>query len=659
MLRPPGTKKRIFIMSAPTPGSPGSAELALRESEEKFRAVFDKSPIPVALTTVPEGILTAINPAARAAFGLEPGEGEGRTTTELNMWVDPAVRQRYLEVLRTQGTVTGYEARMRRKDGGIMTMLYNGSIVQIGGQSYVVSSLLDITERTRAESKFHDLFEFAPDAMLIAQPNGAITDVNRRAVELFGFSREEMIGQSPAMLIPPDAQPALMERIKNYLANPVPRPMGASGSGLTACSKTGRVFPIDISLSPLRSETGELVVAAVREITDQLRASAEQEALGAQLRQAQKMDALGTLAGGIAHDFNNLLTAILGHAELAALDVRPPHPVAEHLAAIREAGLRSRELVRQILTFSRRTDSARAPMRLQTVVEDAVRMLRSTIPAMVRIERQTEPGCPAVLGDATQIHQVLMNLCTNAWHALPEHGGRIEIRLQACVLDAAADGAGMRLKPGPHARLSVSDNGHGMDAATLERIYDPFFTTKAVGKGTGLGLSMVHGIVKSHDGAIFVRSQPGVGTTFDLYFPAIPSAVAPAPAGAAEISRGRGERILYIDDDELVARTVTQLLTHLGYRVVHRALPSTALELFRTAPQNFDLVLTDLAMPEMPGTQLADEVARVRPELPVLLITGYLDRGQDETVRRTGVREVLRKPLSPEELGAALRRALG
>lgn len=614
----------------------GRRTAALRESEEKFRAVFDQSPIPILLTTLPDGVIADANPAAALALGHELTELRGKTTVGLNIWAEPTERTRYLELLRTLGAVTSFETGLRRRDGEVVPTLVNGTVVQIGGNAYALASLLDIAERKRAEEQARRLANFPtlnPNPVLEFSADGALTYSNPAAqamVRQLGFP-------DLPKLLPAD----LRTIVAGCLATGQPR--------LRMETKHGK-HTLSWSFYPIATE--RVVHCYVGEITERLQ-------FEERFRQAQKMDAMGQLAGGIAHDFNNLLTAILGHAELAGLDIQRPHPVAEHLTAIRDAGLRSRELVKQILTFSRRTDTARTKMRLQTAVEDSFRLLRSTIPAMVKIERFIDLTCPMVLGDATQIHQVLMNLCTNAWHALPEHGGVIEIRLQPCLLKAGVEGPGTRLPPGPYVRLSVSDNGHGMDATTIERIYDPFFTTKAVGKGTGLGLSMVHGIVQTHGGAIFVRSEPGRGTTFDLYFPAVPGENLPAPAEDAEISRGRGERILYIDDDEMVARAVTQLLTHIGYRVEHRALPGKALELFKAAPQDFDLVITDLAMPEMPGTDLAAEVARVRPGLPVLLITGYLDRAQDEAVRLAGVRAVLRKPLSPVELGEAVRRALG
>lgn len=627
---------------------------ALRDSEEKFRGVFDKSPIPIALISLPEGELVAVNAAAVTAFGFEGTVFAGRTTVELGLWKNPEDRERYVKLLQEKGSITGYDVTMKNLRGEEMEILLSGSIIQIDGKPHTLTSLLDITGRKRAESRFRDLFEFSPDAIVIVDGKTEITAVNRRAQELLGYERNDLVGQQVETIVPEDVRQELRQGITHYFTIPGPLLMGTGKGSLQARTKQGRVFPVDISLSPLRSGEEVLVVATLRDTTDQRRAEAQQRALELQLRQAQKMDALGTLAGGIAHDFNNLLTVIIGNTELAARTKEP----AENLAAIREAGLRSKELVAQILTFSRRTEVERVPTRLQTVVEEALKMLRSTIPVMVRIEQRIDPVCAPVLADPSQINQILMNLCTNAWHALPERDGVIDVRLEPVQVEAPLVAVNPDLKPGWCVRLSVSDNGHGMDAETLERIYEPFFTTKPVGQGTGLGLAVVHGIVREHDGAILVRSELGRGTTFDLYFPALASLEPVDPPSVAPIDDGVGERILYVDDDKLVGEALTELLNIMGFRAIHKLMPRDALALFRERPEDFDLMITDRAMPGMEGGELAARVLQIRPDLPVLLLTGYADPSMEKELRQIGVLEVLAKPISAQKLGEAVRRAL-
>lgn len=648
------------------------------EDEEKFRVLFEQSPNPVVLTALPEGRITDANPAAVATSGYSLKELREKSAEALNLWVEPAARQRYLELLRANGSVTGFEAEMRRRNGEIVTVIYNGSLLEIGGCTYGLSSLLDITERKRSERELREKQAQLEEALRLARLgyweydvlqdrfffNDQFYAVLRTTAEREGGYAMSSAEYARRFVHPEDAQ-VVGEEIGRMIASS--DPTFSRELDHRVVFGDGEVGHILVHILVEKNAQGQTVRThgANMDITERKRAEAQfrelaerQQALTAQLQQAQKMDALGTLAGGIAHDFNNLLTAILGRTELAGLDVGEGHAAMEHLDAIREAGLRSRELVSQILTFSRREDMERSPVLLQGVVEDSLRLLRSTLPAMVRIERVIDAQCAPVRADPTQLHQVLMNLCTNAWHALPQGGGVIEVRLQRHLVRAMEKPLG-DLAPGGYVRLSVSDNGSGMDAATVGRIYDPFFTTKPVGKGTGLGLSMVHGIVRAHDGAIFVRSAPGHGTTFDLYFPADTAAAEVPGAQPLPGARGKGERILYVDDDELVANAMTRLLTRMGYDVEYFADPQAALERFKAEPQGCDAVITDLAMPGLPGTELAAELARIRPGVPVMLMTGYLDPSRDEAVRRSGVCAVLRKPLSPEELGEAVRRALG
>ena len=369
-----------------------------------------------------------------------------------------------------------------------------------------------------------------------------------------------------------------------------------------------------------------------------------------QLLQAQKMEAIGTLAGGIAHDFNNMLAGILGSAELVREDLGPGHPSQEYVESIMTAAHRARELVQQILTFSRRRESEKRVLSLQPVVGECIKLLRSTIPAMVKITHYVEPHCPPVLADPTQIHQVIMNICTNAWHALPETGGRMDITLQSAAVDVAMAMRHSQLRPGVYACLVITDNGHGMDAATRGRIFEPFFTTKPATKGSGLGLSVVHGIIKSHRGAILVESEPGKGTTFQVYLPARSAnreePLLPAPA----IPHGHGERILFVDDEPIVGRSTEELLKRLGYLVTRCVQSEEALARFRQTPRDFDLIITDWAMPGMSGTELVSAMHEVRPDIPMLLVSGFVGALLEETAKKMGIGEILVKPVNPELL---------
>lgn len=403
------------------------------------------------------------------------------------------------------------------------------------------------------------------------------------------------------------------------------------------------------------------VVALEGYITDMSRrvnAERERRILEDQLRRAQKMEAIGTLAGGVAHDFNNVLAAILGSAELIRMDIAPDHPAREFLDQIFLAGKRAREVVQQILTFSQRRESERSVISLQSMVKECVKLLRSTIPAMVDISCKVDPACLPVLADPIQIHQVIMNLCTNAWQSLPESNGFIRVNLEMCDVDETMMAGHPGLQAGPAVRLSVRDNGCGMDKATLDRIFEPFFTTKPVGEGSGLGLSVVHGIVKAHQGVITVESEPGKGTVFHIYLPPQSVEEKEAPAEPQAVIYGNNERILFVDDDEFAGRTMERVLKRFGYRVQWFKHPETALAHFRASPADCDLVISDLAMPGMTGDKLAVALLRIRPDLPILITTGLVDPTLLKQAGEIGVCNVLLKPVSAVMLGREIAQHL-
>ncbi|MGA8406344.1 MAG: PAS domain S-box protein [Candidatus Acidiferrales bacterium] len=407
--------------------------------------------------------------------------------------------------------------------------------------------------------------------------------------------------------------------------------------------------------SHYKDETGKSthVMGTVADITERKRAD--------ELRlRSQKLEGLGTLSGGIAHDFNNILLAITGNAKLAIADLPPDHPVQQSLAEIAKAGSRATDLVRRILTFSRPGEVKRQVCLLQPIVEEALKLVRATIPATVEFRTAFAPNLPAVLADSTQIHQIIVNLATNAAHAIgSKSDGRIEIQLDSATLTADDISPALNLSEGPYVRLRVSDNGCGMDRATLNRIFDPFFTTKGPGEGTGLGLSVVHGIMKNHDGGISVYSEPGSGTAFRLFFPAAAAAlIAAAPAAAAPIERVCTERVLYVDDEQALVMLVTRTLGRLGYKVTGQTDPLAAVALFRSDPSAFDVVVTDLAMPQLSGFDLSSQLLAIRPDLPIVMTSGYVRPEDQQRAVQLGVRDLILKPDTIDQLGRTLDRVL-
>lgn len=430
------------------------------------------------------------------------------------------------------------------------------------------------------------------------------------------------------------------------------------------CRPDGSLRRMHMVSAPRRMADGGIVWDGVQtDVTDRTEALEARRRLEQQLGEAQKMESIGTLASGIAHDFNNVLAAILGNAHMAREDLREGHGADASLCLdqIVKAGDRARSLVDRILTFSRRNAPQRQVQCLLPIVHESLSLLRSTLPAGVElVENVLDPEVCADV-DRTQFEQVLLNLCTNAWHALDEKGGRIEVRLETKVIDAKASGA-LGLLPGRHACLTVEDNGCGMPEQVVQRIFDPFFTTKPVGKGTGLGLSVVHGIIKEHGGAITVHSRPGCGTRFDVWFPApsgVPvSVAAPAVNGPPDAERGGGERVLLIEDDPLMSSMLEKLLVRYGYRVQCHRDPEQAVAAVRAEPQAFDLVVADYNMPKLSGLDAIGAIWRLRPGVPSVLISGFVSDELRARAATLGVLHVLEKPHSLDRLATLLPQVL-
>ncbi|MCK5194163.1 MAG: response regulator, partial [Desulfobulbaceae bacterium] len=376
-----------------------------------------------------------------------------------------------------------------------------------------------------------------------------------------------------------------------------------------------------------------------------------------QLRQAQKMEALGTLSGGIAHDFNNILAAILGFTDLALLTGAKNGETRQHLEKVIQSGIRARDLVQQILTFSRRTEKERIATKVTPIVKEALKLLRATLPATIQISQHMESENDMIIADPVQIHQVLMNLCTNAKHAMQSAGGVLDVSLTDVTLESEESAGQYQLSPGRFLMLQVSDTGDGIPLEIRDRIFDPYFTTKAKGEGTGLGLSVVHGIVKDHGGGIHLISEPGKGTSFQVFFPALEGHEKAERKTVKPVLRG-SETILLVDDEQFIVESYGEMLKSLGYKVIAETSSKKALEAFRAQPEKFDLVLTDYTMPEMTGVKLAEEILKIRPDIPVLLCSGFTKDITQEEAKSRGIRAMLSKPFVKEELSEVLRRHL-
>jgi len=659
------------------------AEATSRESEERFRQIAETIDEVFWITSPDKNQMLYVSPAYEKIWGRPCAE----LYANPRLWlagIHPDDRDRVIHAALTKQSTGSYdeEYRILRPDGGerwIRDRAFplrddDGEIQRIVGLAEditdrkVVESeirtlseqlegrvvertvqLRDLNEALRkADSRQRALLNAIPDVVFRIHRDGTFLDFSAPHGDTF-LSPDRIIGSSlMASELPDNVKTALTGAIESAIDSGAVVPLEYALPG----DEGARQFEARI----VRSGADE-VVATIRNITERKLAEAHRERLEQQLRQSQKMEAIGTLAGGIAHDFNNILTAILGHAELMRPQVRGLPGVEDRLAEITKAGARAKDLVSQILTFSRRQEHTRTPMSLAPAIAEALKLLRAAIPASIEIDADVDPNLPPVRADATQIHQVVMNLASNAAAAMGGGPGQLLVRCSAVTLDdAAAADAGVAA--GPYVRLVIEDTGCGMPPEVLERVFDPFFTTKGPGEGTGLGLSVVHGIVKAHEGAIHVESRVGDGTSFRIFFPALAERETSRPRDRARTIEGQGEHVLCVDDEPALIELLRDQLTAMGYRVSAHVSPLAALSDFLSHPLDFDVMLTDLTMPGMSGADLAERILKVRPDLPIVIATGYGNVISEERARELGIRPLLYKPFTMAVLGDAIQDAL-
>ncbi len=616
-----------------------------REISSRLVSIVESSEDAIISKTL-DGIITTWNPAAEKLFGYKAAEAIGKS---ILMLIPPENVNEETSILRSivRGeSIDHYETRRVRKDGRRIDVAVTISPLRDNSGKVVGASKIarDITERKRAEEEIRQqagLLNLAP--ALVCDMDSQVVVWTRGVAQLYGYTQDEALGRVSHELLKTEF-PAPLPEILETLAT-----QGVWEGELVRWTRDARRV-VSASQWVLHRDTKN-APARILEVNADVTALKRAEAL--QLR-SQKQEALGTLAGGIAHDFNNILAAISGSASLAISQIPKDYPVQTVLLEIEKAGARGADLVRRILTFSRPQDQNMHVQSLEPVVEEALKLVRATIPAMIEIRSTIAPDLPKVRLDATQIYQVIVNLVTNAAHAIGDKPGLIEVKLDARSVSEEEILLYSEIQSGYYVRLHVSDNGCGMDAPTLQRIFDPFFSTKPTGQGTGLGLSVVHGIVTAHQGVIRVYSEPAKGSTFFVYFPAVTSVAAPVRVADREAPSGQGQRILFVDDEGVLLFVGTMSLEQNGYKVTGLPNGEAALQELQLNPNAYDALLTDLSMPGMSGLQLAHEVRKLRPDLPVILTSGYVNPEDQAKADRLGIRAILTKPVNLKELLATL-----
>jgi PAS domain S-box-containing protein len=636
------------------------AEERLRESEEQHRQIVESSTDAI-LVRAGDVIAYANSAALKLFRASHLQEIVGKSYLSLVHPDDRAESvERIKKGLNNKWIAPPWEHRMVALDGQVVYVESTGIPIQHRGETHLFGVFRDITERRQfdeklreTERKYRELAESLPQVIFEIDSTGNLIYLNQTGYSLFGYTPEYLAKGFNVLeaFIPEDRKRIATDIMLKVQGQRFGR------QEYTAVRKDGTIFPVGVHAKRVMREGAATGVRGILiDLTPIKRAEEEKKKLEIQLQQVQKMEAIGALAGGIAHDFNNILSAIIGYTELAMLNEGAEHCAAELNEALIAAN-RAKDLVKQILAFSRQTDEDRMPVSVALIAKEACKFLRATIPATIEIQTRIDDKAGAVFANSIELHQIIMNLCTNAQHAIGEKAGCLEVVVQDTEVGLSHKNDLIDLEFGSYVRISVNDTGCGMTPEVMKRIFDPYFTTKEKGVGTGLGLAVVHGIVKKYGGSIKVESEPGKRSTFHIYLPKVDMA-APSQAEQPKALMGGSERILFVDDEKMLVDIGQHALKRLGYEVESRTSPLEALELFKAKPGHFDLVITDKTMPGMTGDALAIELLKIRPGLPVILCTGYSQALDQERARKIGIKAFVMKPILINEIAVAVRKAL-
>ncbi|NOR10591.1 MAG: PAS domain S-box protein [Desulfovibrionaceae bacterium] len=626
---------------------------------ERKQRILDLSPAIIYTCSIGETYpATFISKNVKSVLGYKPLD----FTSNPNFWAEHIHPEDHERVFAELPSLFEHgrhihEYRFLAKDGNYRWIRDELNLIvdDQGNEQEIIGYLIDITENKRLEKKLREsetrlslLVQQSPMGIVTWDTEFRVVDWNKASEKIFGYSREEATGKHAEFIVPMESREPVDQIWQNLLEL-----RGGKRSTNENITKDGETILCEWFNAPVVNDRNEVinVLSLVQNIT-------EQKNIEKQLQQAQKMEAIGTLAGGIAHDFNNILSVIIGFAEMAKIQIEAGEKPLEDLNQISTAGKRAAKLVEQILAFSRQTDHQSKPLYPHLIIKESMKMLRSSLPTTVSLQEEIDSQCGAIMADSTNIHQIVMNLCTNALHALENEKGRISIKL--CREEVqAADINESDVSPGEFIVLSVTDSGVGIDKAILDQIFDPYFTTKEKGKGTGLGLAVIYGIVKDYKGFIRVESILNEGTTFHVYFPALKNNKASHAEVEAAILMPRGsERIMVVDDEKGIVSLSIETLTHLGYTVTGITSSEEALEKINATPASFDLVITDQTMPNLAGVELAQEILKIRPDMPIMLCTGYSSVISEQDALAIGIKKYIRKPCSAVMLARNVREVL-
>jgi PAS domain S-box-containing protein len=637
----------------------------LKESEEKFRTLTEELPNMVFI--LKRGKIVYSNEKCEETIGYLRNEMSDPEFDVLSI-VAPEYRDSFVQKnkqLMDGEDVGAYECAFLSKGDDYIYCLQMSKVIHYGGEPAILSLVTDLTEIKRAQEEVQEnqmrlasVITSAMEAIITLDEKKHICSFNPAASQMFGCPEYEAIGQMIDRFIsfPPligEQRDASGVDLRSFI-----KELDGKVQLISGIRVNGETFPAEISLSQTRVNHEFVYTIILRDIADRLKSEERQRDLQAQLLQSQKMEAVGALAGGIAHDFNNFLSVIIGNSELVKLKLGEGHPAEKNIDEVLSGSERAHELIHQILAFSRKQDTKLRPLRLHYVLREGMKLLRASIPSTVDIKIDLPANGPFVLGDPTQLHQVLMNLCINAVHAMQGMNGKLVIRQKNVVLDDRAFLSSPDLREGEYALFIIQDNGCGMDGFTLKRVFEPFFTTKTPGKGTGLGLSIVHSIVKSHGGAVKIKSELGKGTQIEIYLPVIDAEDDPLQESQIKEKRGEAEKIMIVDDEQSLLCTLEEILKGLGYTPIPFNSSLEALQAFEQDPLRYDLVITDQTMPSMTGTLLAHRICLIRGDVPIILMTGYDQLEDPEKLKKLGIRTVILKPFKKTFLGDTIKNVL-